>query len=878
MWIISICLLVVTVTLSPSDADGDTLKYRVTEESPPNTLIGNIAVDAKLNSIDEGAILQNIQFGLLSQHDSATTEFTIDETSGVLRTASRIDRDVVCPSLKVCYITIDVAIVKPIQYFRVIPVQIEILDINDNSPVFPQPEITIRFSESTSPGKSVGLPFASDIDSPLNGVIRYEMQPRSVEFELKVTRDGNSDQPSGLELVLKTMLDHEKLDMYQVTVWAYDGGRPSKSGALVINVVVDDANDHSPQFDSHFYSVGVREDVGVNTTVFRMEAHDADAGANGRIFYSLSARTVAVDGSMFGIIATTGHVYLKSALDYERALKYELEVMAHDGGLDSESASAVLTINVIDVNDNVPQITVNTLTVSNIAEISESAPIGTFVAHVSVFDPDTGLNGKTMCSISHPTFQLTNLSEEQYKVITSGNLDRETQESYTIKIQCKDLGTRRLTGVYDLKVKVIDENDNTPVFSQSTYRVSIPENNAIGAYVLQLNASDKDTGRNSRLSYSLRKGAVSRFVHIDTDTGIIRAAAQLDYEEVKRLHFEVVVRDNGTEAKSATASVVISIKDVNDEPPRFTKLNYVFYIAENRPKNTTVGRVNVTDLDSPSYGRHTFSIKAEGVNYAAGDAFSVNPNTGDIMTRLQFDREFQSVYYFKVIAIDTDLPSLTSSASVTVYVTDTNDNYPVILYPLKTNNSVTISSHVPVGYAVFRVQAVDSDIKENANLTYRLLSSDDTFSIAPISGIIATNVELNNVDYKKYDLIIAVTDHGVSPKRTTVNLEIIVNASIPYAERSIQPNNTATVRRQNLIIIIAVATTSGVIMAVLIVAIVILKRHDGKGGFAAKFGNAGNGWGKNKARENGMNYSMSFRNGDVTRSSKDTSNQVSRIC
>ena len=857
-----------------SDTVSDTLKYSVTEESPPNTLIGNIAVDAKLSSINGGAILQDIQFGLLSQHDLAAAEFTIDESNGILRTAKRIDRDVACPSQEVCFITIDVAIVKPIQYFRVIPVQIEILDINDNSPDFPQPEITIQFSESTAIGKSVGLPFASDIDSPEFGVVQYEMQPSSAEFELKVTHDGNTQQPSGLELVLKMMLDHEKLDVYQVTIWAFDGGSPSKSGQLIININVDDANDHSPQFDSNSYSVDVHEDITVNTTIFRMEAHDADAGANGRIFYSLSARTVAVDGQLFGIIATTGDVYLKSALNYEHTSKYELEVKAHDGGFDSESASALLTINVLDVNDNVPQITVNTLTESNVAEISELAPVRTFVAHVSVFDADTGLNGKMVCMISHPTFQLMSLSEKQYKVTTSGSLDRETTDTYSVEIQCKDLGSPALTGVHNLMVKVMDENDNAPVFSQTTYQISIPENNAIGAYVLQVNASDRDAGRNGRLRYSLRKGAVSRFVHIDTETGIIRAAAQLNYEEVKRLHFEVIVMDNGTEAHSATASVIVSVEDVNDEPPQFTMLNYVFYIAENRPQNTTVGRVNATDRDSPMYGQHTYSIIAEGVNFAAANAFSVNPQTGGIVTRLQFDREFQSVYYFKVIAVDTDSPSLSTSASVTVHVTDTNDNYPVILYPLKTNNSITISSHVPVGYAVFRVQAIDADIKENGNLTYHILSNDDTFSIKPISGVIVTNTELNNINYKKYDLIIDVTDQSVLPKQTTVNLEIIVNASIPYTEKSTQPNDTATVHRQNLIIIVTVATTSGVIMAVLIVAIIILKRHDGKDGVAAKGGYAGNGWRKKTARENGINYSMSFRNGEVAR---DTPNQVSII-
>ena len=872
MWTISFIVIVTLASSSYGDTVGDVLTYSVTEESPPNTLIGNVAVDADLVSIDGGAILQDIQFGLMSQHDSSTGDFTIDESNGILRTANRIDRDVMCPSLEICHVTIDVAIVKPIRYFRVIRVRIEILDINDNDPEFPQPEITIRFSESAALGKSVGLPFAFDIDCPTFGVTQYEMRPRSEEFELKVTRVGNDQQPSGLELVLTSELDRERLDVYQVVVWAFDGGSPSRSGELVINVIVDDANDHSPQFDSHSYSVSVYEDIEVNETVYRMVAHDADAGANGRMFYSFSARTVAVDGELFGIVRATGNVYLKSGVDYERTSLYELEVVAHDGGFDSESASALLTVNILDVNDNTPQITVSTLTESDVAEISESAPVETFVAHVSVFDADAGLNGKTVCTVSHPTFQLRNLSEKRYKVVTSGTLDRESVETYSVKIECRDLGLPGLHGVHDLTVKVTDENDNSPIFSQTTYRVTIPENNVIGAFILQMNASDDDIGANGRLRYSLRKGTVSRFVHIDTHTGIIRATARLNYEAMKRFHFEVVARDNGTEAKSATASVIITVQDVNDESPRFVKLNYEFYVSENLPPNTTVGRINATDLDSPMYSRHTFSMISEGVNYASGNAFSVKPLTGEITTRLQFDREFQSLYYFKVIASDTDSPSLSSSASVTVYVTDTNDNVPVILYPLKTNNSVTISSHVPVGHAIFRVQAIDADIDENANLTYRIFSSDDAFSIQPISGVIVTTRKLDEIDYKKYNLIIAVTDNGASPKRATVNLEIIVNASFPFTENYTQNNDTSTGRRQNLIIIIAVATTSGIVMAILILAIVILKRNDG----AAKAGIARKAWRKSLTRENGVNYTLSFR-GNEGRTAKDTSNQVGVI-
>ena len=350
------------------------LHCQILEELPAGTLVGNIITDARLNLKYNGSELSKLRFSFLTQPDLDREYFAIETATGIITTLDRIDRDKLCSSMSQCFVKFDVA-VRPVKNFQIIKVTVEIQDVNDNAPFFPQSRITHQISESTLPGTSFSIPAATDPDSSANGVQRYELVSSSTKFELKVreTADGATD----LRLVLMDELDRELVDFYQVKILAHDGGEPAKSGSVLIDISVLDANDNDPIFENATYEVSVRENIPIGTTIFRVRAKDPDKGSNGEIVYQLSRHTQQNYGDLFDIDSTTGEIFVKGPLDYEDGAIYLLSVTAFDSGPDSLPAHATVVVRVQDMNDNAPQITVNTLTTSGDAQVAENTPPGT---------------------------------------------------------------------------------------------------------------------------------------------------------------------------------------------------------------------------------------------------------------------------------------------------------------------------------------------------------------------------------------------------------------------------------------------------------------------------------------------------------------------
>lgn len=298
-----------------------------------------------------------------------------------------------------------------------------IIDINDHAPEFPDmtsPRI-VNVIESAPVGTEYHLPAAVDPDSIQFAVQRYTLLPQHAEFQLRSERkyDGSID----VKLVLKHTLDREVRSLYKLTLTAYDGGVPSRSGSCDIAVQVLDANDNRPTFDKASYEANIPENVPPGSTVLRVHATDPDDGDNGAVRYQLSAASLAHYGHVFSVDNSTGDVIVVGVVDYERTAVYHLVVCAVDSGPELVTSSdAVVVINVDDVNDNAPRVTINTLTASgtDVASVAENSSPGTFVGHVIVSDLDSGRNGKTNCTlVAGPTdgvFRLEHLFETEYQV------------------------------------------------------------------------------------------------------------------------------------------------------------------------------------------------------------------------------------------------------------------------------------------------------------------------------------------------------------------------------------------------------------------------------------------------------------------------------
>jgi Cadherin domain/Cadherin-like len=548
------------------------VRYVISEEIPIDSYVGNIMDDTHLADKYSPEILRTLRFRFLNQPTTGNT-LSVDSMTGRLTTIGRIDRETLCANgadstsstsarNEVCKLRFDVAL-QPVQFFQIIRVVVEILDVNDHSPQFSAGFRHHELLETALLGSTLASPTATDRDSAPFSVARYRLQGNGDDadfFRLRVDRkpDGSAD----VRLVLVKPLDRESRDVHQLVIVAYDGGEPPHSGTADVTIVVVDANDNRPTFERSVYEATVSENAAPMTSVVRVVAHDADSGVNGKVKYQLSSASVQAGyGNFLTVDDASGEIYVTGLLDRERTPVCHVTITATDCGIEPLSSEVTVVIRVEDVNDCPPDVVVNTLSTSGsaIATVPEDATPGTFVAHLVVTDRDTGQNGLTDClmtSQSADTFRLERLYEEtEYQLVTTRSLDREQRAEYQLQVVCTDRGLPvSLSNSVILTVSVGDVNDNWPVFSQATYTASLLENNYVGAFIVQTTASDADSGMNAVIKYSLEGVGldVNNYFDINSTTGTIFAKTSIDYETNKQFRFIVTASDRGSPPKSGS--------------------------------------------------------------------------------------------------------------------------------------------------------------------------------------------------------------------------------------------------------------------------------------------------------------------------------------
>ncbi|ELU16902.1 hypothetical protein CAPTEDRAFT_195133 [Capitella teleta] len=796
------------------------LHYEVKEEVAIGSLIADIVLDAKLTQKYDSQTLGALRYQFLTR---PTANLTVDNRTGMITTNGRLDRDALCPSADICSVPLDIAI-QPVKYFQIIKATVDITDINDNDPVFPDPVMTFEVLESAQPGTiAFAVSEAEDVDNQSNSVQSYELLTKGSDaWRLKV--DEHPDGARDVRIVLTETLDREAIPEFHLEIIAYDGGSSPRSGTASIVILVEDANDNVPVFEQTSYEVSIDENIPLMTTVIQLTAFDADSGTNSDITYSMSSRSEKQFGHLFGVNDSTGQVYVKGPVDYEVGSAYNLNIIARDNGPGSIPTSANLLINIRDLNDHYPHLTINTLSArdTNRSSVPEDAQVGTFVAHVIVKDPDAGLNGQFNCSLEDNAFQLKQTYPEEFHVVTEIKLDRESRAEYSLVIKCTDRGTNPKTTQKSLTIAVDDVNDNPPVFSANMYNADLFENNYLGAFIVKMNATDADLGRNAQITYKLDHKDLAKF-EIDSVTGIVKARETLDREEKGEYLLTVTAVDNGhPDQLSSSTSLRVWILDVNDEKPQFTSSVYSLGVLENQEPGTQVGFLDAIDGDKSPYNKHYYYLLPRG---SLSDAFEVNRDTGEVTTTRRLDREEHKIYELIAVARDTNGPVLSSTATLSIHVMDLNDNPPQFTFPSADNNTVFMSHKVPLGFIVAQIHADDADLGSNGRVKYQLIqgNNDAVFSIDPTLGVLSINVDLSDQpDNRTWHLHVRATDHGDEPLSTTRVIRVVVKHSLTAGAG--HGDKRTMLSGTNFIIVIAVGCISGALIVVLLLVIIILLR------------------------------------------------------
>ncbi|XP_047661046.1 protocadherin alpha-2-like [Tachysurus fulvidraco] len=635
------------------------ISYSVSEEAKKGTVIGNLAKDLNLNAQE----LESRMFQLVT--GSNAKYFEVNRKTGILLVNDRIDREELCESKQKCVLNIEAMMHNPHKLYRV---EINILDINDNSPVFPLQIFALDIIENVLPGDRFPLITARDIDVGSNSIKIYKMNTNEY-FSLDVQSDS-------VELVLQKSLDRERESVIKLVLTAIDGGTPPRSGTMQIVINVLDINDNNPVFTKSLYKVKVHENVGLGTRILTVSASDADEGNNGEVSYSVLSyeETPALD--VFTIDPMFGHITVKGNIDYEQSPAIELRIQAQDKGQSPRRSRCKVLIEVVDVNDNAPEISVTLL----MSSVSEDIKPGTDVALITVSDKDSGTNGKVNCKLLAPSpFKLQLSYKNSYALVVNEALDRERVSQYNVTVVANDEGTPSLSSSIVITVHVSDVNDNAPLFTAPVINISVRENSPVGGLMTSLTARDLDVGENAIVSYSLsdtESSRVSNLMNINSHTGELYSLKSFDYEETKRLQFKVQATDSGVPPLSSNVTVNVFILDENDNSPVFLPPYSEPGSAnsENIPYSAEAGyfvaKVRAVDADSGYNALLTYHItESKGTNL-----FRIGTSTGEIRTKRRMSDNDLKAHPLIITVSDNGEPSLSTTMSIEVVVVENMDS------------------------------------------------------------------------------------------------------------------------------------------------------------------------------------------------------------
>ncbi|XP_055003987.1 protocadherin Fat 3a isoform X1 [Boleophthalmus pectinirostris] len=730
--------------------DANNYEATVMEGMPIGTKIIQVhAVDP--DSGANGQVTYSLGNLLQSEMDSLLETFSIDTNTGWISTRKDLDHET-SPSYTFTVVAADLGEVVSLSSTATITVAVS--DINDNPPRFLEQHYFGSVQESDPPGQVVAVLNTRDDDSSaVNRQVSYHIiggNYRGV-FALGLVQ-------GEWKMYVKGPLDREDRNLYVINVTASDGFFVSQA---TVEVSVTDTNDNSPICDQAVYTASVSEDVPVNSVVLRVVAADADVGLSAWIQYSLHGH-----GSQdFSIDPDTGDIKLMVNLDREVTPAYRLVAKATDGGGHFCSSDVLLTVS--DVNDNPPLFTLPHYT----ASVYEDTAPRALLTRIQAIDPDQAGPGRTVVySLADSADGSFSIEKSSGIVVLERVLDREVQSSYQITVRASDQGTPRpLSSLVNVTITVLDINDNPPVFERRDQLATVPEDVGVGTEVLRVYAASKDIGTNAEITYSIRSGNEHGKFHVHPLTGAILVAQPLDYETCRDYFLTVEARDGGTPPLSAITTVNINLTDVNDNAPIFSRDVYSAVVSEDAAIGEAVVQLMAEDVDSQMNGAVLYSI----VSGDRENQFFIDLLSGVIKVNKQLDRETVPSYTLAVRALDSGAPPLSSTVTVTIDISDINDNAPAFS---PANVTAVIQENKPIGTSIIQLSVVDLDSSHNGPpFDFHILSGNEGGEfVLERDGTLTANQVFRRDLATEYVLQIKVSDSGKPRLSSTSPLTVRV--------------------------------------------------------------------------------------------------------
>ncbi|XP_068570895.1 protocadherin gamma-A4-like isoform X33 [Cebidichthys violaceus] len=544
-----------------------------------------------------------------------------------------------------------------------------------------------------------------------------------------------------------------------------------------LSLHIQDVNDNSPKFKKQLIEMEISESAAKGNRFSIEEAHDADIGQNAVQRYNLQKN----DNFILAVDSNKVELVLENTLDREKEKDINLLLTALDGGSPQRSGTVVIHVTVLDANDNAPVFSQAVYK----ASLPENSPPDTIVINVSATDADEGVNGDVTYDLSHVSDDDVNvfsIDPKTGEIKVTGVIDFEEISSFEMGVKAKDgLG---LTSYAKVIIDVTDINDNAPVIYLQSLTNPIPENVSPGTEVGIINVQDRDSETNRQVRCSIQQNVPFKLVPSIKNYYSLVTTGQLDRELESDYNITITATDEGSPPLSSSKTVQLSVADINDNPPVFEEQSYSAYVTENNKPGSTLCSVTARDPDWRQNGTVIYSLLPGEVNGDPVSSYlSVNGDTGVIHAVRSFDYEQFRSFKVHVTARDNGSPPLSSNVTVSVFVSDVNDNSPQILYPAPEGNSF-MTELVPKaahgGSLVSKVIAVDADSGQNAWLSYHIVKSTDPglFSIGLHSGEIRTQRDISESDSMKQNLIVSVKDNGQPSLSATCSMYLLISDNL----------------------------------------------------------------------------------------------------
>ncbi|XP_057205182.1 protocadherin beta-16-like isoform X17 [Triplophysa rosa] len=597
---------------------------------------------------------------------------------------------------------------------------------------------------------------------------------------------------------------------------------PLELHRFVLNI--QDINDMSPIFKQNLIKFEIQESSVKGSRYLLEEAHDADIGVNSVQSYTLQSN----DHFLLNVVTREngrkyGELVLNKELDREQQKEVTLILTAVDGGTPPRSGTVVIHVTVLDANDNAPVFSQAVYKVS----LPENSPVDTVVVTVSATDADEGYNGEVTYTFGHLSeshMDVFSLNPVFGEIKLTGFIDFEEENSIELPIQAKD--GQGLASYSSVFINIVDINDNAPIIIIKSLNSPVPENASPGTEVGIINVQDRDSENNGQVRCSIQQSVPFKLVPSIKNYYSLVTTGLLDRELVSDYNITITATDEGSPPLSSSKNVHFTVADVNDNPPVFEDQNYRARVQENNKPGSSICSVSATDPDWRQNGTVVYSLLPSGVNGAMSSFLSINGDTGVIHAVRSFDYEQLKSFKVLVLARDNGSPPLSSNVTVSVLITDENDNTPQILYPSPDGNSF-MTEMVPkaaqAGSLVSKVIAVDADSGQNAWLTYHIIKASDPglFTIGVHSGEIRTQRDLSESDSMKQNLIVSVRDNGQPSLSYTCALFLLISDNLAEVPELKDMSHDESSSKLTFYLIIALVSVSTFFLTFIIIILAV---------------------------------------------------------